>query len=358
MLNVVGLLLISFSAQAELADWTKVPVERQVRAVYEIETKVEAAKDRHFWMPAPADFPFQTVTEFLIFSVQPSQLFTDPIFGNRVLYWNHESSERFTLRMNWGMTVRNVLNKLEPKKIIPYDPENSEYKLYTQSGRLTRINTKVLEIKVEIERGLQGEKNPIAIARATYQWVMDHMAYAKLDQLDRDSGTTELLSRPYKFQAFTYYKGDCGEYTMLYNAILRAFGIPARTVVGGWSYGKNQWHVWSEVHFPGYGWVPVDVTAADVFVYDEGSERNALGEKDLGAFPEVTNPDFYFGSLDPFRFVISVGEDIPLHPQPDWDFTADKFSWFYHRGRAGVMQIGTFYLPALEKVSIEFEDVN
>lgn len=338
-------------------DWTKEPVERKVHAYYEIKTEVESSKDRHFWYTTPPNLPYQILTLGPRFSINPSQSFFDSAFGNQILYWNHEREKEFSLRMDWQLTVRNVLTSLDPTKVGAYDPQDKDYILYTRSERLTKINGKILTIKAEVEATLQGGKNPISIAKATYRWVLDHMAYATLDKLNRDRGTDELLSHAFFHRDLTYYMGDCGEYTLLYNAILRAFGIPARTITGGWSLSEDQWHVWSEVYFPGYGWVPVDTSAADVFVYDEGEDLNKLGDKQLSTFPEIKTPDFYFGNLDPYRFVMSVGNDIPLEPAMDWDFSAEKLSWYYDRGTVGYIQLGIFYLPSLKDLKIRFENV-
>ena len=61
-------------------------------------------------------------------------------------------------------------------------------------------------------------------------------------------------------------RGVCGEMTSLFIALLRANGIPAR-YVSGVAYTNSplfdfNWgaHAWAEVYFPGYGWIPFDVT--------------------------------------------------------------------------------------------------
>lgn len=136
---------------------------------------------------------------------------------------------------------------------------------------------------------------------------------------------------------------------------MRALGIPSRLVSGGWSYGINQFHVWSEILIPNYGWIPVDVSVADVFVYDEGEELNALGRKSLHVFPPIKDPLYFFGNIDPFRYVSSIGSDIEIFPKLDWDFTQYNASTLYHQGKAGIMQIGVFYLPMLDKVEMSFK---
>ncbi len=61
-------------------------------------------------------------------------------------------------------------------------------------------------------------------------------------------------------------KGVCDEITSLFIAMLRSLGIPAKFVTG-YAYTTSplfpeNWgaHGWAEVYFPGYGWVPFDIT--------------------------------------------------------------------------------------------------
>ena len=58
-------------------------------------------------------------------------------------------------------------------------------------------------------------------------------------------------------------EGVCDEITNLFISFLRSVGIPARFVSGEvYSSLSGEWggHGWAEVYFPGYGWVPFDVT--------------------------------------------------------------------------------------------------
>jgi len=91
-------------------------------------------------------------------------------------------------------------------------------------------------------------------------------------------------------------QGVCDELTNLFIALARSLGIPAR-FISGIAYTNSpdfpeEWgaHGWAEVFFPGYGWIPYDVT---------------YGE---------------YGFVDPTHIKLKVGLDA--------NEPATKFKWF------------------------------
>ncbi len=68
-------------------------------------------------------------------------------------------------------------------------------------------------------------------------------------------------------------EGVCDEMTALFISMLRSVGIPSRFVTGMvytntlYDFGN---HGWAEVYFPGYGWVPFDVTFGEYGYIDPG----------------------------------------------------------------------------------------
>jgi hypothetical protein len=341
-------------------DWASQKVERHVEGEYRIHLVSADPKVNHFWISSPPATRYQQSIEQPFFSVAPSNQYEESTFGNKINYWDFTDRNELSVTMKLKLKVSNFLSEIDPTHIGSYDQSSAEYQLYTRDERLTHVNQVVRQAKEEIEATLRGEKNPYFIAKATFTWIMDHMAYATLDTLGRDRGIEALTAAPFESGDLVYYKGDCGEYTFFYNSILRAFGIPARMAIGGWSIEKDQWHAWSEILVPNYGWVPVDTSVADVFLYDEGEELNQLGRKDLNTplFAPVKSPYFYFGNLDPYRFVMSIGTDIAIEPSMPWDFSEYKLSAFYHKGTAGYLQIGIFNVVQVEarNLSISFKE--
>lgn len=67
------------------------------------------------------------------------------------------------------------------------------------------------------------------------------------------------VSVPSAVQVLEARKGDCNEHTVLYVALARALGLPARTAAGlVYVAGRFYYHAWPEVYLN--GWVAVDPT--------------------------------------------------------------------------------------------------
>ncbi len=96
-----------------------------------------------------------------------------------------------------------------------------------------------------------GSTDPAEVARRLTDWVYDNL---------RKDIT---LSIPSAVQVLEMRQGDCNEHTVLYVALARALGLPARTAVGLVHIrGRFYYHAWPEVWLD--GWVAVDPTLDQV----------------------------------------------------------------------------------------------
>lgn len=83
---------------------------------------------------------------------------------------------------------------------------------------------------------LQGETDAQRAAVMLKDWVFKEIA------------KEPIVSIPNALQVLQSKKGDCNEHTVLFNALARAAGIPAKTVVGVvYLRGAFYYHAWSEV---------------------------------------------------------------------------------------------------------------
>ena len=83
---------------------------------------------------------------------------------------------------------------------------------------------------------LQGETNALRAAIKIKDWVYTEIA------------KEPTVSIPNALEVLRTKKGDCNEHTVLFNALARAAGIPAKTVVGiVYLRGAFYYHAWSEI---------------------------------------------------------------------------------------------------------------
>lgn len=325
------------------------PMTRRVRGVFEIEIQPEDDVPQgdpwHAWLALPRDTMPQCVVGGVALDPSPTDIQIDSEHGNTIAHWNFGEKRRLALRGEFTLDVQNVFTTIDDANIGEYDTESGEYRLYTRSEYTIAVTDEIRAIAEEIRANCSAPENPYALTRRAFQWILDRMYYVY--PVPHDPNTAAILADRQVYDGQVYYRGDCGSYSILYNAILRALGIPARMVVGGWSLGEDMWHVWSEVLIPGHGWIPVDTSAADTYVYDEGAELNALGAKYFGGAPWTNDPFFFFGNMDPFRFVLSIGTDISIQPTVNWDLSPYEADFLYHEGRATIIQ-GPIYHAGLK----------
>jgi transglutaminase superfamily protein len=107
------------------------------------------------------------------------------------------------------------------------------------------------------------ERDPAAVAQLLARWVTANIKPAPAAGLA--SALNVLAAR----------RGDCNERTVLYVALARAAGIPARPVAGLLAAGNRfYYHAWPEVYLG--DWVPVDPTLGQ-FPADAAHLRFAIG---------------------------------------------------------------------------------
>ncbi|MGQ0561750.1 MAG: transglutaminase-like domain-containing protein [Gemmatimonadota bacterium] len=94
----------------------------------------------------------------------------------------------------------------------------------------------------------RGTADPAEAARRLNDWVY------------RELRKDITLSVPSALQVLEARQGDCNEHTVLYVALARALGLPARTAVGVVHVrGRFYYHAWPEVYLK-RGWVAIDPT--------------------------------------------------------------------------------------------------
>jgi len=177
------------------------------------------------------------------------------------------------LAVTYDLTCSEITTdreRLLRRRYPPYDRASSLFRVHTASEKSIEVGDPAI---VDVARRLAaGNDGPYHFAKAVYDYVIEHVAFA-----------TPSPSHTAK-ACLASGKGDCGAYTLLFVALCRAGGVPARAIAGCWAEGENNWHCWAEFYLPGVGWVPVDPTRGDA---------------------DPTRRDYYFGNMDNNRVVLA-----------------------------------------------------
>jgi hypothetical protein len=119
--------------------------------------------------------------------------------------------------------------------------------------------------------------------------------------------------------------------------MLRAIGIPARVAVGfypgefddargGYLYVQRNAHAWTEVFFPGYGWIPFEPTSSQPLIRLGAGGGNGEGE------PEPTSMATEESVPAPTPTTVAtpgvaVAESAPQPPQPTAETDGSGRRW-------------------------------
>lgn len=260
------------------------------------------------WLPLPIETGPQT--NVTIVSVEPAQYVksstgTGADIG--IAYLEVPLSEINGSFLNVTATFRFVQHDqhftIDPAKVLPYNTSDPEYQKYTASGTNIVITP---AMKAKAQEIVGNETNPNLQAQKIYWYIVDTIPYSHAPHFRLM--TSGIPESEYVLETGI---GDCGTQSTYFAALCRSLGIPARSV-GGYQIfppGNGDTHFWAEYYLEGYGWIPVDVTAAETadWAYNVTDEQRHQFKA------------YYFGSLDPYRYIIQKDVDIPLTPNPPGD---------------------------------------
>ncbi len=242
-----------------------------------------------------ADLPNQRSVEYLSIDPPPDQIISKDIDGNQIEFWDFsdkiQNGGDIVVTRRFRFKAYETAVKVEPERVGAYDTDDPVYRYYTRSQEFAELTPEVIQLARDI---VGAETNPCLQARAIYSWCANNISYV----YPPDRGILNSLPRR---------TGDCGEYSLVFVALCRAVGIPARVVNGRWCCAaKKNYHVWNEFYLPNYGWLPADATDGRI---TRDSPGKLAGHGDLY---------YFFGNLDSGRFVSSLGTSIQLYPVPPW----------------------------------------
>lgn len=152
---------------------------------------------------------------------------------------------RQRLRGDTLLVERESLEGLEAGYRLPYRGDAAVAAELEATPLVQAADPKIV---AAARRIAAGSTDPVEVARRLNAWVYDALA-------------KEITpSVPSARQVLDARRGDCNEHTVLYVALARALGLPARTAVGLVHVeGRFYYHAWPEVWL-GEDWLAVDPT--------------------------------------------------------------------------------------------------
>jgi transglutaminase-like putative cysteine protease len=212
-------------------------------------------------------------------------------YGNR--YWHGwldaANGEAIDVRVETNV-VRRAFHREPPAAGSRglAEGEITEFRPFLDPNERVVVGHEILEPILADVKKSAGADDPSALARATYDWVVDNVEYKKVGSGWGNGDTFWACSERY---------GNCTDFHALFISLARTLGIPARFEIGfpvpedrpGGEVGG--YHCWVEFYLPETGWFPID--ASEAFKHPE---KRAL----------------FYGTHPPDRIHFTTGRDLRL----------------------------------------------
>ncbi|MBI3098172.1 MAG: transglutaminase domain-containing protein [Planctomycetes bacterium] len=315
-------LVLAYSPFAH-ANEKAVPRRATFEARHELKVTVpDGTKMLRVWFTTPQGGPGGRVSDFKVESPFPHRIEKDSE-GNEVLFAEVEnpSVKDITFVETFVLDATEQGTSLEPAAATPLDAaEMREFARYLEPNANILIDDEIRALQKTI---VGEEKNPVAVARRIYDWVLDNVDYWVKDPANKKAS-------PVGSSAYCLDNkcGNCSDFHSLWTALARASGIPTRMVFGSYfkasldGVDKDQsYHCWVEYYIKGAGWVPLDVSAADILARDvplTDENRTLVDLATPSGYPgaDPTKADYYFSHIEERRVTWSRGRDLILSPRP------------------------------------------
>ncbi|MFQ3621043.1 MAG: transglutaminase domain-containing protein [Spirochaetales bacterium] len=200
-----------------------------------------------------------------------------------VLLRNLNPNQRYTVSQSFLLDRYETEFRVNIQKLKPdYEKARPSYQLYTAANSVTPVEDPEIVKIVQLVVG--NEKNPYAKARRIYSYLLQKLQYVP--------------SQNYRsvVEGLREGRGDAYTFALLFVAMARNTGIPARTLAGYLvTEGKQALpHFWCEFYLEQVGWIEVDPT---------------LGTSPpIDGFRYPSDPkNYYFGNIDNRRITFSRG---------------------------------------------------
>ena len=255
--------------------------KRGYQVKYDINLNIQDASgdnNLYIWVPGLSHSPEQRNIEYER-NIAPEL----DNYHNLMLYRfiNLKGGDNKAVQITAWFERYEVLTRVNRAKTAwNYDKETQFYREFTRD--LYQLKLDNPDLDPAFKRVARG-KDPFTTAESIYNIVRS------MNYVISPAGSDVV-------ENFKKLTGDSYTYAMIFTALARKAGIPARPVSGFVVYDNKKTikHFWSEFYIKDFGWIPVDPSLGD--------------GANFGNIPQVDNPgEYYFGNLDSSHITFSRG---------------------------------------------------
>ena len=235
----------------------------------------------NLWIPQLVQAPEQR--EIQLVNQEPEPLFENVSGVKLFAFESLEGGGTHKIFQSFMVDRYAVETKVNAAKVPnSYDEDRRMYKRYTAADLI--VPSEDGEIEKIGARIVGRERNPYRKAREIYRYVLTQLT------VDVQYPVRDILT------AVQERKGNPYTYAILFCALARSQGVPARPVAGYLVDRDLQTsrHYWAEFYIETVGWIPVDP------ILGEGKIR-------VNIPPEIDPYTYYFGNLDFSHLALSKG---------------------------------------------------
>jgi len=173
-----------------------------------------------------------------------------------IFEWTNPVEDELEFKLDSRIRTHNSLIKINKKVDFPISQLTDELEAFIiETPTIDYTDKRIMNLASELA---YGEDDLYVMVHKIADWVNKNINYnLNTKTADASQKASWVIDNS---------EGVCDELTNLFIGVCRALGIPAR-FVSGLSYTDlesfpDKWspHGWAEVYFPGYGWIPFDVT--------------------------------------------------------------------------------------------------
>lgn len=268
------------------------PGEVRIRAKHTVTVDAGAVPEGETvrcWIPFPKEYHRQRDVKLLSastdgYAVAPNET------GHRTAYQERPAAapgQPTVFSIEYEYTTSAYIPVIDAHQVRAVAPESDIAVRYLRSEPPhVDLTPEVRKLAAEI---VDGETNPLLAADRIFRWIDGNIRYCSEMEYSTFTSITDKI--------MTDRTGDCGIHVLVFVALCRAAGIPARWQSGWAMRPENEnLHDWAEFYVEPYGWLPADPSFG-LRKHDDPRVR-----------------DFYIGHIDPFRMIANIGYAEEFNP--------------------------------------------